>query len=403
MKPITQKKKNRREKKMSIKKRKCSKFKSGYSYEVQLYYPGENGETKSYSKRGFRTKKEALEHENLKKMELLQKGTIEKEKEQKTLNEVYEEFLEIGSIEYQHNTILNTKHGYSYFKNELGNMKIKKINYQVLQKFFNARINEGIETNKRIKKALNRIFEYALKCNYIDINYVKLVKVKGKENSRENKNDILTFSQLSSLMDILHEKNSFEYESYSVAISIGFYTGLRISEVLALEKSDIDFKNNTINVCKKLEYNGLKKEEIRVSNEMKSVTSKQIIDLEKDLKNILLEWFEMNPYNLIVCDKEGYYLVPRIFQTKVNQLIKSKGLDFHFHFHMLRHTFASMLYNNGVNIKEIQHLMRHADIKTTLGQYTHLQGVNTLTTLNETFDKIKHSSIEWGENGALLN
>jgi site-specific recombinase XerD len=43
----------------------------------------------------------------------------------------------------------------------------------------------------------------------------------------------------------------------------------------------------------------------------------------------------------------------------------------HFHFHELRHTFASTLVLNGADIKDVQELMGHSDIRITLNTYTH--------------------------------
>lgn len=44
----------------------------------------------------------------------------------------------------------------------------------------------------------------------------------------------------------------------------------------------------------------------------------------------------------------------------------------HFHFHCLRHTYASTLVLNGANIKDVQSLLGHSDIKITLNTYSHV-------------------------------
>lgn len=92
---------------MSIRKRPSKKAKNGYVYEVYFPYK-QNGITERYSKSGFKTKKEAQEHEALTLASLKENGSIKKEIN-KTLNEVFSEFVEIGSTNYQINTITTMK------------------------------------------------------------------------------------------------------------------------------------------------------------------------------------------------------------------------------------------------------------------------------------------------------
>ena len=120
---------------MSIRKRPSKKAKNGYVYEVYFPYK-QNGITERYSKSGFKTKKEAQEHEALTLASLKENGSIKKEIN-KTLNEVFSEFVEIGSTNYQINTITTMKKNYeAHVKNKLGQLPINKIDYALLQKIF---------------------------------------------------------------------------------------------------------------------------------------------------------------------------------------------------------------------------------------------------------------------------
>ena len=79
-------------------------------------------------------------------------------------------------------------------------------------------------------------------------------------------------------------------------LCIGYYLGLRISEALALNKSDFDITNDTVTINKQLVHNGLKKEEFHTTDKMKTKSSKTILPLPKPLKDVLIQWFEQNPY-----------------------------------------------------------------------------------------------------------
>ena len=365
---------------MSIRKRKSAKAHNGHVFEVYIQYTDRNGIKQKYTKRGFVTKKEAERHEAEKKAEILEYGTIQKEVKM-TLNELMEEFYEIGSTKYQANTIYNTRRGHTYFKDSLGKMQITKIDFKTLQTYFNKRKNEGKEINKTIKKALNRAFNHALRAGYIKTNPLQHVEVTGIENHVEK--TTISTKNFYILINELKNKNDFRYDAYAVAIQIAFYTGLRVSEVFALEKKDFDFINSTIDVNKKLFTKGLKSQDYYTVTQMKSRTSKAIIPFPEVLKPAILEWFNMNPYERIICNENGVYLNPDSMMIGVKKIAKEKG--FTFNFHMLRHTYCTNLFNAGVDIKTAQELMRHSDINTTMSVYTHLDNNHKKDVVNDVF------------------
>lgn len=368
---------------MSVTKR---KNKVGYSWQVQVSYK-ENGTYKRYTKSGFKTKKEALFHEAEINKQLNDKGTITKRPD-KTLNEVYEEFLQVGASDYQPQTIYSTTRYYEYFKDELGHLKVKAISYSLLQQYFNSRSDQGIESNKQIKKAMSRIFKYAAKCEYIDTNPLHHVNVIGQEKHLDH-DDIIELRDMLSLVEELDNINSFKMSAYAMAIKIAYYTGLRISEVLALEKQDFDFHNHLITIQRKLvirDTRSLKPKEYYTIEKMKSKSSKAVIPLANVLLEDLEAWFQRNPYERVCCDEEGIYLNPNCLSNKAREIAKAKG--FHFHFHALRHSFCTALVKAGVDLKTAQELMRHSNINTTISVYTHINQQQKIDAVNDVFKPI---------------
>ena len=63
----------------------------------------------------------------------------------------------------------------------------------------------------------------------------------------------------------------------------------------------------------------------------------------------------------------------------------SNKLQIHFHFHMLRHTIATKLVNNGADMKATQEILRHANITTTMNIYTHVNDNNKSDALYKAF------------------
>lgn len=367
---------------MSIRKRKSKKAKGGYVYEVFITYK-ENGITQHYTKRGFITRKEAEYHETLIKAEIQENGKLRREVK-KTFEDVYHEFLDLGCDKYQYNTVRNTMNNFNmYLQKDLGHYAIAEFDYPLLQRYFNSLAGNGIEKNKNIRKAINRILNYAVKMGYLKSNPINLVTVKGIDLV-QNKEKVISMNDFYAIMSELRERGDFKHQCYAVALQIGLFTGLRISEVLALEKSDIDFTNNLINVNKKLNYQGLTKKEFYVTHQMKSKSSNAYIPLADALKDVLIEWFKVNPYELIICDIEGGYINPNVLSNDVKRI--ANKLNIYFHYHMLRHTFATMLVTNKVDIKVAQELMRHSSFNTTMTLYTHINDEKKRNAVNDVFN-----------------
>lgn len=281
---------------MSIRERKGKK---GVSYQVYFPYKNELGVTCTYRKGGFKTKKEAKAHETLMKAQIEKDGFLKQECKL-TLDQVFNDYFELITKKgLSSNTLRNYRIIYNHhIKQVLGNYEIVKIKYQTLQNLFNNLVSVSLGTQKIIKSILNLVFKYACKCGYIENNPVSLVDLTGYEI--ESKKETITFQELETIIEVVKNReraNSFKSDSIAIALYIGYYSGLRISEVLALEKSDFDFTNNEIHITKQLDCVGKHKDEISVKAKLKTSASNATIPLAEPLKEILMDWFNKNPYN----------------------------------------------------------------------------------------------------------
>ena len=224
---------------------------------------------------------------------------------------------------------------------------ICEINYKVFQSFFNENANIGINTNHKLKDILNVIINFGIKCNYIDQNPLHLVHISGKNKSRTRNSLVYKDKDFFNIIDELRKKPSDKRNAYIIALYIGRYTGLRISEVFALDKNDFDFDNQLIYVSKKMIYANKTRQELTVSSKMKSKASKSVLPFHQDLQEIILNWFKIHPHKHVIGDKHGKYLNPKQLEYTLWKI--SKELGIHFHFHMLRHTLATRLINSGAN------------------------------------------------------
>lgn len=119
---------------------------------------------------------------------------------------------------------------------------------------------------------------------------------------------------------------------------------------------------------------------------MKTKSSKTILPLPKPLKDVLIQWFEQNPYEIACPDEYGLYIEPRIIEQFVTRMRKELDLDKNFCFHALRHSLASNLVTSGVDVATASKLLRHANITTTLNTYTEASKEDMKKAIEVTFN-----------------
>lgn len=363
---------------MGIRKRPSKKSKNGYVYEVFFQYKDEYGCSKRFTKSGFLSKKEAKEYETLKAAELLEGDELLKDKD-KTFNDVFNEYMSVEGEKYSRSTMQYYSKSFNlYVKDSIGKYMIRNLKYRHLQKFFNE-VDAGYATIRNIKKLMGVTFTYAQKNNYIKENPMKLVTIE-KERKNEKQKQTITKEELDVIIENMLVTNKMcprkEYTdwnnyAFAVAIYIGWYTGLRLSESFGLMKEDFDFEKNEINIRRRLEYHALGKNDLYVTDRMKTKAATAVIPLAPKLKEGMEKWFSVNPYERVICDINGDWIHPHTISARIRYVSYKTGINFHYH--MLRHSFTTQLIKKGISPAITKELVRHADIKTTLNIYTHIE------------------------------
>ncbi|WP_305154443.1 site-specific integrase, partial [uncultured Dubosiella sp.] len=368
---------------MRIEKRKAKKAKKGVTYRIKVDYIDEYGIKRTYSKSGFETKKEAREHGIEIEHELQEKGTLTKECS-KTLNDCFLESMELEKDRLARNTVI---HYMDTFKNhvkdeKIAQLPISKLNYTMIQRHFNGLSYQGKSLVTTQKNIFNRAFKHAVKSGYIHDNPMANVEVSYAKSKKETY--VLTESDLERIVEYFLSINThFNRYSYCMVMYCGYYLGLRLTEILALEKSDFDFDNDVVYISKKLETRHLKKDEMYITDEMKTSGSKAVLPIPAPLKTILLEWFAFNPYDLVCCCEDGSVISEQTFRTRCMKAKEKTGIDFHPH--SLRHTYITNIVRSGCDIKTASKLARHSNVQTTLDVYAHTDESTKKDAINKVF------------------
>lgn len=208
-----------------------------------------------------------------------------------------------------------------------------------------------------------KLFLMALKENEVKNNIFDNIKIPKKNDAIVT--DIIDIKDFKKIIA------EIEKEDIKLFIKLLFKTGLRHSEARALRWQDINFNTNTLRVTHSMYCITYEKFKL---TDTKTKSSRRSIHVDSILSKELQEYREKTKYNknneFIFCNDQG---LPRIDSFGKYQLSKAaKKLDLKISMHGLRHSHASILLKNKVNILLISRRLGHSDIQTTLKLYCHL-------------------------------
>lgn len=359
---------------MSIRKRESKKAKNGYVYEVLIKHKDNiTGKTKWITKSGFARKADAERFEEEAKAKLKENMHLKTEKH--TFDDIFQMYIVNDpftkeTTKYVRNTVYN-----KHLKDTMGKCDISKIDYEYIQNTLNglAKTNTK-QTIEGIYKIINGVFTFAYNNNYISRKpYVKL-KLNGIRT--QSKKKTITLEEFNMFIERYKrpvKNNVLESDNYIVALYIGLYTGIRISECIALKREDIDLANNVMSINKQIQTIG----GVTKITTLKSEASYRELPISNELHDILEKHFEKYPESeYVIFGKDMNYVKSQKIRKSLNRTSEKLGIPFHYH--MLRHMFITQLYNKGVDIKVAQSLAGHSSYQTTADIYTELDQQKTV-------------------------
>lgn len=180
--------------------------------------------------------------------------------------------------------------------------------------------------------------------------------------------------------------------------SLLLYTGIRRSEALALNISDIDFVKKCITINKTLVLSKASTSEEILQHNTKTDSGTRTIPIPQQLFPVLKDYCK-NRVGIMFLSEYGNYIGTSTFRKRWLQFLKKlekengEPVAEDITPHMFRHTYASDLYKAGIDIKTAQYLLGHKDIKTTLDTYTHFGYVDVkIDNLEKYYDAVKMQS-----------
>jgi integrase/recombinase XerC len=246
----------------------------------------------------------------------------------------------------------------SFLKSEYDVLNANEVSYQMVRSWIVGLIEQDISARSVNRKlsTLKSYFKYLTKEELIDEN--PMPKVQSPKTSKK----LPVFVDRESMETLFSEEifsSDFEGIRNRLIIEMFYMTGIRLSELINLENSNIDFYQQSIKVLGKRN----KERIIPISAELIDSIKKYI-----EIRDKNVEVTEQNDYFYVTIkgkklyEKLAYHIV-NLYLGKVSTLQKKSP-------HVLRHTFATHMLNNGADLNAIKEILGHSNLAATQ-VYTH--------------------------------
>jgi integrase/recombinase XerC len=282
----------------------------------------------------------------------------------------FQDYLQLEK-NYSHHTINAYIKDIAFFQNfilkEFDQEEITTVNYSQVRSWIVEMVDQSLSNysiNRKIA-SLKSFYRFLLKTKQIDVS--PLLKHKSLKTPKKIQ---IPFSEkeLDNVLDILKYENDFEGIRNKLIIDLFYTTGIRRTELIHLKISNIDFSNQTLKVLGKRNKERILPILPIISQQLNSyLTERAYLQQIKDN-----EYFFLTSKGIKLNDSLVYRLINHYFSNVSEKVKKSP--------HILRHTFATHLLNNGADLNSVKELLGHSSLASTQ-VYTH----NSLAELRKVY------------------
>tara|TARA_B100001287_G_scaffold9358_1_gene7212 strand:+ start:1880 stop:2746 length:867 start_codon:yes stop_codon:yes gene_type:complete len=279
-------------------------------------------------------------------------------------------FQEYISVEkrFSKNTVISylqdLNQFFKFLSSEYNVSNNTEINFHLVRHWITRLLENGLEASSVNRKisTLKTYFRFLEREGYVKENPMfKIISPKAKKRLPI----FLEEEKINNLLDDIKFESGFKGQRDKLIIELFYLTGMRLSELINIKIKDLNFNNFEVKVIGKR-----KKERIIPLSDKIIKSIKMIIDNKNSEDYLFTNTKGDKLYNKMI------YRVVNKYIGKVSSMKKKSP-------HILRHTFATHMLNNGADINAIKELLGHSNLSATQ-VYTH----NTI----EKLKKIYHQS-----------
>ncbi len=270
------------------------------------------------------------------------------------------------NLNFSENTIKSYQQDISLFEDFLlkHELDFRNISRDDIRLFMQERLNhktyrgkkENPRSVRRRISALRKYYSFLYDKKMVSSNPFLLIVTPKKHDKLP---EVLYESQIEELFENNKKRTDILASRDQALLELMYSSGLRCSEVVNLKLHDIEFSSRYMRIVGK----GNKERIVPFSLEAK----KSMMEYAKNLRGTLLIENNKKKSEYFFLNSKGEQLTTRGLEYILKEIVKKTGLllGFDLHPHVLRHSFATHLLNNGADLRMIQELMGHESINTT--------------------------------------
>lgn len=279
-----------------------------------------------------------------------------------TLSKFKDEYLEYVRPTKSKNYLESISFSFRQFISFCGDISLEVINTRTIYKFITSTFSRTQRSAYHYYRTLKAAFNKAIEWNYISVN--PFTKIKFPKLTK-------SFPAFISEDELLIILTNTPYQYLKDIFTVGFYTGLRLGELINMQWNWINFFQNQITV--------------KCSNDFLTKSKKErIVPMSEKIKSVIIDRFKVSdhqPNEVVFYRIKGRKLHQETISKQFKQAVRKSNFNERIHFHSLRHPFASLLVQKGVSLYIIKELLGHEDLATTQ-IYSHLQHQNLKDAVN---------------------
>lgn len=230
-------------------------------------------------------------------------------------------------------------------------------------------------TTARKIATLRSFYKWMVRCSHIQTNPMLLIRTP-KQSKRLPK--AITVEQIEALLNTPNQNETLGARDRAILETL-YSTGVRVSELVDLNRSDLEFTSQTLHVRGK----GKKERIVPLGSHAMAAIRHYLTLLEPDKRFVKLrQQSALGAAVPLFVNKNGGRLSSRSVRRKLDKYLVEVGLDPAISPHTLRHSFATHLLDNGADLRSVQELLGHQSLSTTQ-IYTHLSTMRLRTAYDQ--------------------
>lgn len=267
-----------------------------------------------------------------------------------------------------------------YIDDEKYSDEITSIDFFLLRGFVASLYDKKLSKSSIERKisTIKSFFKFLYKKGLIDENPARLLKFPKKEKHLPS---VFNIDDLFNLLELPDKSNATGLRD-AIVLELMYATGVRVSELVGINLSDIDTQNGRIRVRGK----GKKERILPIVPEVVDLINQYY----KVMPQIVINGKSIETDALII-NKLGTRMTDRSIRRIVETYLKKAGLPLDYSPHSFRHSFATHLLENGADLRSIQELLGHESLATTQ-KYTNMDIASMLKVYDNAHPKSKKNS-----------